>query len=213
MERQKSVTTRMAVAVIILFHLVGIIGLTLPNTRPLFIYLTPFHLLLMLMVMFFSYGRMSIRLASFFILIFIGGYIVECLGVHKNWLFGDYDYGNALGYKWHSVPPVIGVNWFLLIFSTGTLLQKTKIRKPAIRILTGAAILVLLDLLIEPVAAKLDYWKWTNDTVPFKNYAGWFLVSLIMLWLFEVFRFKRLSYAAPVLLIAQFVFFAVLNLL
>jgi len=46
-----------------------------------------------------------------------------------------------------------------------------------------------------------------------KNYISWFLISCIMLFIFEKFNFKKQNIIPPVLLLTQFVFFAVLNLL
>jgi len=210
MERKKSLTGKAAVTAIILFHAVGLIGFFIPIINPLFIKLVPYHLLLMLIVILYSYNRLSVRLAGFLALIWLTGFCCEYIGVHKGWLFGSYIYGDTLGPKIAGVPLIIGVNWFLLVFSAGAVMQRTKIRKPALRIIAGAAVLTLLDVLIEPTAVKLDYWHWDNSVVPFKNYLCWFLISAIMLWFFERFRFRRLNYAGPVLLLAQFVFFLAL---
>lgn len=211
MERPKSITYILPITVITLFHVVGIIGFYLPQWRELFTYMVPYHLLLMLMMVFFSYGRTSIRITSFFAIIYILGYSAEWFGIHKGWLFGNYSYGRTLGVMVSYVPVLIGVNWFLLIFSAGATMQKLGIRNKPLRIICGALVLTLLDRLIEPVAMRFDYWDWANDTVPFKNYVCWFLLSLIMLWIYESFRFRRLNYAAPILLGVQFIFFLVLN--
>lgn len=210
MERQKGIKERIAIGIIVLFHAVGLAGFITPAFKSLFITLVPYHLLLMLMVVFYSYGRASLRLAIFFTLIWAAGFCCEYVGVHRGWLFGNYVYGHTLGPKLDNVPLLIGVNWFLLIFSVGSLMQKTKLRKPALRIVCGAAVLTLLDVCIEPVAVKMDYWQWTNGMIPLKNYVCWFLLGLIMLWLFELCRFRRLNYAGPVLLLMQFIFFIVL---
>lgn len=207
MERQKSLTGKVSVTLIILFHVVGLIGFFIPMVSPLFIKLVPYHLLLMLVMVLYSYGRISLRLAGFLALIWVTGFCCEYIGVHKGWLFGNYKYGNTLGPKLAGIPFIIGVNWFLLVFSAGALMQRTRLRKPVMRIVAGAAVLTLLDALIEPTAVKLNYWHWANAVVPLKNYVCWFLISIIMLWVFELFRFRRLNYAGPVLLLVQFIFF------
>jgi len=211
MERKKSLTGKVAVILIILFHAVGLTGFLMPELSPLFVKLVPYHLLLMLVVMLYSYDRVSLRITGFLASVWLTGFCCEYIGVHTGWLFGHYRYGDTLGLQIAGIPLIIGVNWFLLIFSTGAFMQRTKLRKPAMRIVTGAAILTLLDILIEPVAAKLDYWHWDSSIVPLKNYACWFLISVIMLWGFELFRFRRLNYAGPVLLLVQFIFFLALQ--
>lgn len=210
MERKKSLTGKVSVILIILFHAVGLAGFFIPILNPLFIKLVPYHLLLMLVVLLYSYGRVSLRISGFLASVWVTGFCCEYIGVHTGWLFGNYSYGDTLGPQLAGIPLIIGVNWFLLIFSAGALMQRTKLRKPAMRIVAGAAILTLLDMLIEPVAVKLDYWRWANSIVPLKNYACWFLIGIIMLWVFELFRFRRLNYAGPVLLLVQFIFFLAL---
>jgi putative membrane protein len=200
------------IIIIILFHAVGLIGLSMPSLRPLFLQLVPWHILLMLIVIIASHRPLDYRILLLVLLIFIAGYAAECIGVHKHWLFGNYNYGETLGVKFYDIPLIIGVNWFLLVYSSGVLMQQLRIRSVFSRIITGAIILVLMDLLIEPVAVKLDYWHWTNNIVPLSNYAGWFLLSALLLFVFEKFNFKKQSIVAPVFLLIQVLFFAVLNL-
>jgi len=214
MERPKDLTIspRIAIIIIILFHLVGLVGLSVPATRRLFLSIVPFHLLLMLAVIILGHHKLNSRFGLFILIMFWLGFIAEWVGVHKGWLFGNYAYDGTLGLKLSGIPLMIGVNWFLLIYATGVTMQRSRLKSAFFRIITGAGILVLLDVLIEPVAIRLNYWHWDTGSIPLKNYACWFLVSALMLYLFEVFRFKRQSIAAPVLLVTEFVFFGLLNL-
>lgn len=199
-----------AILVIIIFHLVGLIGLCTPSLRPQFLHLVPYHLLLMLVVVVLSHQNADIRLLLFALCLFILGYSAEWLGVNKHLLFGDYQYGQTLGFKLSGVPLIIGVNWFLLIYSTGVLMQRSRIKSMFLRVMAGALLLVLLDLLIEPVAMHFDYWQWANGSIPLSNYLCWFFVSAFMLILFERFSFKKQNIVGPVLLLTEFGFFAVL---
>ena len=198
------------IIIIVLFHTVGLIGLSMPSFRPLFLQLVPWHILLMLIVIIASHRPLDYRILLLALFVFIVGYVAEWIGVHKNWLFGNYSYGETLGLKFYDIPLIIGVNWFLLVYSCGVLMQQLRIRNVFSRVITGAIILVLLDLLIEPVAVKLDYWHWANNTIPLSNYAGWFLLSAVMLFAFEKSGFKKQSVVAPVFLLIQVLFFAVL---
>jgi len=198
------------IIIIVLFHTVGLIGLSMPSFRPLFLQLVPWHILLMLIVIIASHRPLDYRILLLALFVFIVGYVAEWIGVHKNWLFGNYSYGETLGLKFYDIPLIIGVNWFLLVYSSGVLMHQLRIRNVFSRVITGAIILVLLDLLIEPVAVKLDYWHWANNTIPLSNYAGWFLLSAVMLFAFEKSGFKKQSVVAPVFLLIQVLFFAVL---
>jgi putative membrane protein len=214
MERPKdlSISPRIAIIIIILFHVVGLVGLSIPTTRGLFLSIVPFHLLLMLAVIILSHHKLSSRFGIFALIVFWLGFIAEWIGVHRGWLFGNYAYDETLGLKLAQIPLMIGVNWFLLIYAVGVTMQRSRLKSAFFRIIAGACLLVLLDVLIEPVAIQFNYWHWNTGSIPLKNYACWFLVSAVMLYIFELFSFKKQSIAAPVLLITEFVFFGLLNL-
>jgi putative membrane protein len=196
--------------VIIAFHFVGLIGFYSSFSHSLFLLLVPWHLLLMLAVVGGSHRPADLKFLLFAAIIYVGGFFVEWEGLHAKVLFGDYGYTNILGNKLDSVPLCIGINWFLLIYSTGITMKKSRIRSMTIRIICGALLLVVLDILIEPVAIKLGYWYWMNNIIPFRKYVTWFGVSAAMLTVFELFKFKRQGIVAPVFLLVQFIFFAVL---
>jgi putative membrane protein len=208
--KEELLKSKKAISIIILFHLIGLIGLSILFTRSIFIALVPYHLLLMLVIIMLSHQNIDGRLFIFFLCLFILGYSVEWLGVNKHLLFGQYQYGKTLGLKISGVPLIIGVNWFLLTYSTGMLMQHSRLKSMLLRIIAGALLLVLLDMLIEPVAVRLDYWHWINDVIPLKNYYCWFFVSAFMLLIFEQFRFKKQSIVAPIWLLTEFIFFGIL---
>jgi bisanhydrobacterioruberin hydratase len=201
------------IIIIVLFHLVGLIGFCIPSLHGLFLELVPWHLLLMLIVVSGSHRPLDEKFLLFAAIVFVTTFAAEWVGVHTGWLFGKYGYGSTLGTQLGGVPLCVCANWFLLVYSTGVLMQRSRIRSMFIRVLTGALLLVLLDLLIEPTAVKFDYWHWDNNVIPLKNYACWFLLGGILLFVFEKCRFRKHSIVAPVFLGVQFVFFVVLWLM
>jgi len=214
MERPKNITRRRtatAVRLILIFHIVGLVGLYLAISKPLFLLLVPFHLLLMTVLLFFSHNRFGSKIIYFFALLFITGFAVEWAGVYTGQLFGSYTYGPTLGLGFSGVPLVMGINWFLLIYSTGVSLQHSRIRSMWIRIIIGALILVVLDYFIEPVAVRLNYWHWVGNYIPVQNYVCWFIISVALLFVFEKFNFKKQGIAGTALLVCQFIFFAALQ--
>tara|TARA_B100000902_G_C27108333_1_gene812280 strand:+ start:33 stop:506 length:474 start_codon:yes stop_codon:yes gene_type:complete len=114
-----------------------------------------------------------------FIIVYLFGFFVEVAGVKTGLLFGEYIYGTYLGVKFLEVPLIIGVNWLLLVFCTYGLAQKF-FNNNFVKIIFASFLMVLLDLVIEPVAIKLDFWSWTGFHVPIQNYFMWFLTSSIM---------------------------------
>ncbi|WP_343114260.1 carotenoid biosynthesis protein [Mucilaginibacter sp.] len=198
---------RIAVIIIILFHVVGFIGFIIPPFDAVFLNIVPWHLLLMAAVILYSHKQDIDKLAVFALLIFFIGFMAEYIGVHTGWLFGNYAYGETLGIKLFNIPLMIGINWFLLIYATGVSMRRSRMKNMLARIVIGALVLVLLDILIEPIAIHFDYWHWTGGSIPVKNYVCWFLLSALLLFIFEQFKFKRQSIVAIVLLVMQFVFF------
>ncbi len=200
------------VLTIIVFHVAGLIGFYNSASHALFLTLVPWHLLLMLAIVGGSHRPADLKFLIFTLLIYIAAMIIEWEGVNSKALFGYYTYSNVLGSKMDGAPFCIGVNWFLLIYSTGVVMKKSRVRSMVIRVICGALLLVLLDLLIEPVAMNLHYWYWFNNNVPFRNYVAWFVVSAAMLTVFELFKFKKQGIVAPIFLLVQFIFFACLCL-
>jgi bisanhydrobacterioruberin hydratase len=196
---------------IILFHIVGFIGFTLTDTREFFISLVPYHLLLMAGILVSNFANYTSKTIYAVAIICIAGYMVEVFGVQSGKIFGHYYYGNTLGTKVFSVPLLIGLNWFILIFTVGSTLRTLLKRQKILRTVLGAFMLVGIDYLIEPVAVSFDYWSWRNDAIPMQNYIGWFVVSAAMLVFYNYYDFKKRNLVDKTLLISQTLFFVALN--
>lgn len=196
---------------IILFHIIGFIGFYFNETRGFFISLVPFHLLFMAGILFANYVIISKKTIYATMIVVLAGYFIEVIGVHTGQVFGQYFYGETLGKKLLSVPLIIGANWFIVVFSLGGILRSVFKRNKVIRTFIGAAILVGLDFLIEPVAMEYGYWSWQNNTVPQQNYIGWFLVSLVMMAFYNYYDFKKTNPVAKTLFLSQLMFFVALS--
>lgn len=201
---------KIAVAVIIIFHLVGLIGFLLPVTQPYFIKLVPFHLLLMFAIILFTYNANIKRLLLFVSGVFLCGFLVEVLGVHTGKIFGSYYYGDTLGYKIAAVPILMGVNWVILIFSVGQMMKSLKIRNSILASVLGAITLVIFDYFLEPVAMKFDYWEWDLHKIPGQNFVAWFIVSLILFKFYYALGLKQQKYIGTAMFVSQLIFFVVL---
>ena len=107
---------------------------------------------------------------------FLVGMVVEIIGVETGALFGEYYYGENLGWKFMGVPWLIGVYWAVLTFITGAIAHRL-FRNAWIRTAVAAALMVALDILIEPLAHRFDFWHFANDLAPLQNYFTWYLVA------------------------------------
>jgi putative membrane protein len=202
----------LSIIFIIVFHIVGLLGFIFSEYQDFFLSFVPFHLLLMAAILIANQKEFNKAFFLGMLTVMIGGFMVEVVGVATGAIFGNYSYGQTLGYKLADVPLIIGVNWFVLVFSIGAVLKKYFKHQRNFKSLLGAFILVLIDVLIEPVAVKYDYWSWVDSFVPLQNYVAWYIVSFILLRVYFELEFRKTNKVAATLLICQIVFFAVLNL-
>lgn len=198
--------------VIIVLHLVGAIGYLSEAFNTYFLLLTPLNLLIIgILVVYFQYKstvhRLWIPVTVFFI-----GLIAEIVGVRYGFLFGDYHYGETLGPQVLDVPWIIGMNWLQLGFAFAAVSCAFVPGKKMISIPLAATLMVLLDVLIEPVAIKYNYWSWKIGEVPFMNYIGWFVIAIIVQVVIQKENLTQLKKLSWFIISAQLMFFTLLNL-
>ena len=108
---------------------------------------------------------------------------IEWLGVRTGEIFGAYTYGQTLRPSIGGIPISIGCAWFVMLIASTAVAQKIMPKA-----LTGnpfkvaflvALLMVCFDLLMEPAAVRLGYWRWMNDHIPLQNYLVWFGLSFI----------------------------------
>ncbi len=102
--KQEFIKSKQAISVIILFHIIGLAGLSIISTRAIFLQIVPFHLLLMLLVIVTSHNPVSGRFLFFGLLVYVSAFCAEWIGIHRGWFFGDYHYGNTLGPNYRGCP-------------------------------------------------------------------------------------------------------------
>lgn len=194
----------------VIYYGVGVIGLSLAATRELFISLMPLSLITSSAIMLFFHKRWRKTHVIVFLSIAIAGYLIEVLGVHTGQVFGSYSYGRALGFKIADTPLLIGLNWLMLTYCAYAILEDTKLFWP-LKALTGAVMMVIYDIVMEPVAIRLDMWDW-GGPIPLQNYQAWFIISIVFLTVLHLSRIQVNNRIAPWLYSIQFVFFILLNL-
>ena len=192
-------------------YLAGIVGLLLPTTLPWFKALTPFNLILSAAILFSFHTHWNRPFLLFCVVSYLTGFFVEVAGVATGFIFGQYTYGPTLGFKVLEVPLIIGLNWLMLIYSTGSICSKIPAH-PALKAFLASSLMVILDLFIEPVAVAYDFWNWEGGMIPLQNYVAWFTVSFALHLLFYLLPFRKLNPAAKYLYLLQLVFFIILCL-
>ena len=161
-------------------HLVGLIGLQWPRWSEQVAALTPVSLLVTAGLL-IATARRDRGFWTVFAVVSVAGYLVELAGVHTGVVFGEYAYLDNLGPTLLGVPPMIGLNWWILIYSIHHVVRGLVPGVPTgVRIALGAALMVVIDLFIEPFAIEFGLWTWFDVPVPVQNYAAWFVVSAVL---------------------------------
>jgi putative membrane protein len=206
----KQYATQILIAILIIFHTVGLVGLSMPAYREQFLELSFMNLMLSFVVLIASRKEQMNRFLLFLGICFITGMAVEWIGIHTGLLFGDYQYGSNLGVKLAGVPLIIGVNWGVLSVSACTISELFRLKVIPSAILS-AALMTGLDFLIEPVAIVSDYWTWNSSEIPFFNYLCWFLIAIPLHYVYFRWKLVEKNKVAIALFIILALFFIILN--
>lgn len=191
-----------------MLHLVGLIGIAYDVHSPL-LPLTPFNLWTCALLVMGLHVLESPKDLWWFLLVFVLGWAVECLGVNTGFPFGAYHYAENFGWAPVGTPLLIGLNWVMLTYCATAVRRALLPKFPNAPVVGG--ILVALDLLAEQMAPLLGFWQFENNPVPLENYISWFVIGTAMGWTMERIHPVR-NPSAYVLLIMQFLFFSTLVL-
>ena len=192
---------------LILVYISGSIGFVLNPS--FFSPFTPFTLLLTCFV-FLIHSPLADKkfIFAFFSIAFLG-FIIEVVGVKTGLIFGKYSYGNGLGYKFLNVPLVISINWAMLIFAGIIVVSRFFANKITV-LLVAALLVTLIDLIIEQVAPKLDFWQFEGGLPGLQNYLSWIGVAFFTSYFFYPTIIKGNRTVSLVILILQIIFFTFL---
>ncbi len=184
-----------------------------------FVLLTPLNLLVSLLLVSIYQQPKDINFSLFLILAGLFGFIIEVLGTKTGFIFGQYTYGATLGLKILDTPLTMCINWACLMFCILMFINNINYRlNNYLKSFFGAFLMVFMDIFIEPVAVKFDFWSWKSEGInsflvaPLQNYLAWFVIAFILyLFLTPLLHYYQ-NKAAVRLLYLQFIFFAGLNI-
>jgi len=202
-----------AIFLAVLVHFSGAIGIAFFSPS-FFVPFTPVNLFLMLLLLILHEQPINFRFVQAFFMAVVVGMITEMIGVNTGLLFGDYSYGEVFGRKLFGVPVLIGINWFCVVYASHVVARKfngntIKAKLPVA--LLAAAIATAFDWIMEPVAMKLGFWNWRDGTIPFFNYASWFVISFAVSIVFGYLKIQASNKLAPYFLVIQTLFFLFLR--
>ena len=202
-----------SIFIIWLVHISGFLGM-LFYELDFFAGFTSVNLFVMSIILFLNFKLNSWHQILSILSIFLIGMITESLGVNYGLIFGEYEYGNNLGFKLFGVPFLIGINWIILtVISANIASFLTKNKNILLTVIIGALLMLAMDFVMEPIAPKLDMWRFKNLIVPPSNYIGWLIIGLLTQTIYNLlFREKEIIVSIN-LYSAFFLFFSFLNLI
>ncbi|WP_128477959.1 bisanhydrobacterioruberin hydratase [Halorussus pelagicus] len=110
-------------------------------------------------------------------------YAIEYVGVHYGVPYGEFIYELQLGPMVGGVPIGLPVFFLPLVLNSYLLVLLLLPRASrAKRTLAALALVLVVDLVLDPAAVGLDFWDYGGGVyygVPLSNYAGWVLSGLI----------------------------------
>ena len=187
-------------------YIAGIIGLSIPSVRPYFQLFTPFHLLA---VGYFVFLDQLKNKEIFYYIIAIStlGFVIEIIGVNTGLIFGEYSYGHTLGFKIWGTPPMIGINWLVMMYCSTIFSQSILKNNKLLTSLLVATLMTLFDIIVEPVAIRLDMWSWAGAFPPIQNYLAWFVISFLFSFFTIDLIKEKINPKAKFILAVQWIFF------
>lgn len=194
---------------LVFFYTVGVVAIYMPLTSSFFMSLTPVALLLsigLLSCYHENYDSKSVRVFS---VIFLAGYLIEVTGVNTGLIFGNYKYGDNLGFQLFNTPLMIGFNWLLMIYVTSSIVEKFKINVYQ-KVFLASLLMIVYDIILEQLAPKLNFWKWENDNIPFQNYIAWFGIAVFFHSLIKIYKINTSNTLSSTVYLCQLVFFLAL---
>ena len=202
-----------SIFIIWLVHISGLLGMVFYDLD-FFAGYTSINLFLMSIILFANIKLNNKNQIFALLLIFLIGMLSEFIGVNYGLIFGEYIYGNNLGFKLFGVPFLIGLNWVILTVICANIASILIKNNSIIQIIIlGTLLMLFMDFVMEPIAPKLDLWKFKNLVVPTSNYIGWLIISILTQTIYNI-QFKEKEFKLSFnLYTAIFIFFVSLNLI
>jgi putative membrane protein len=111
---------------------------------------------------------------------------------------GGYYYNSSFRFFIFHVPLFVVLAWSIIIYTSFKIASSLGLKKNSIPF-TAALLVLLIDLAIDVIAIRLNYWFWIGYSfkdgyfgVPAGNFIGWLLVSFTWFYFEQKFNPKRL---------------------
>lgn len=123
------------------------------------------------------------RAARLLVALSIFAYGIETIALRTGFPYGQFSYSGTLGYALFNITPwTVPLGWVPLIIASWTCASCVG-RTVGSRVLLTTGILVVVDLILDPAAVSLGFWRYAHPGfwggVPYTNFLGWMVSGLI----------------------------------
>ncbi len=202
----------LAKLIILMGYGISVPGLWIMRHNPAVFQLSWVFTTLTLLLVLLFHKPFTLKFTLAIVAVGVIGWVAEAIGTNTGVVFGGYTYGPSLGPKVLGTPFAMLINWMISVYLI-TMLLRPKITNIWRLGFAGALLMVIYDILLEPVAVRLNMWSWDTTTPPLQNYVAWFVISLPLIMLLGSYVKNIRNPLVVVVFIAHLVFFSILNLM
>ena len=148
--------------------------------------------------------------AAFVIFGVVLGFFFEALSIQTGFPFGPYYYTDVFGPRLFTVPYIIPLAWYVIVYLSYVLANLIVEWRPVAVVpgaqgiliaIIGAGIVTAYDLALDPfMVRKIGAWVMINPGnyfgEQFRGFAGWMLVAFTISWLFRA-THQRIAGSPP----------------
>jgi bisanhydrobacterioruberin hydratase len=208
---QKTIILITAIVILSLSYLIMLIGLGMDDSHDYFVpYISVLYFATGILLLYFHKGW-SPSFLLFLLIILVAGFLIQFVAVKTGLVYGPIRYGTTLGPKLLGVPVIATLNEFVILYCMGFFVKRLKIKQVFIASLLGALIILLINILVEPVALFLKFYSWSEHMFVFHNFGARFLISFAFLYLFNSMKFPKKNDIYLYVLLMEILFFMVIN--
>ena len=175
---------------------------------------------LMTFIILAEFTSRSKAITASFVIIFFS-LLIEGIGVHTGFPFGNYSYTNTLSpILPGGVPLAIGFAWMTLSINSFLIVKYFLCKKnTCIVVILSGIFIAFIDVLLEPFASFINnYWFWEGGTIPIQNYISWFIIGILFSYAVNRIigrNIQSVKISIPIIILVlsifQFIIFNILN--
>ncbi len=146
-----------------------------------------------------------------FVLVGVLALVIETSAIITGFPYGHFGYSDLLGYRLFGYTPwTVFLAWTPLVLAAYAIAARLAVSDWlwVARIVLVAVLLVIFDLVLDPGAVKIGFWRYEGGGyyygVPFSNFIGWLFSGAIAGLALEIFfAFKKPLLPAPAQMISS----------